>query len=316
MNYQVALENIIFLRYAAFAGVLLGVAGLILMFLHYGLGKNVSSVARTYRGWLIMVPLILGAVFAGREAVIIGVALLGYGGFKEFARATGLYKDWWMTGTVYITIIGIAGACLMVDPRLLVPGWYGLFMAIPVYAICAILLIPILRDRTQGQLQKMSLAILGFIYMGWMLGHLGFLANAPTHAYGYVLFLIFAVEINDVSAFLFGKLFGHRKIRPEISPNKTWSGSAGALCVALALPWLLRFSFPHFGASELVLTGLIVGVGGQLGDLTISVIKRDLGVKDMGATIPGHGGLLDRIDSLIFTAPLFFHMVRWFHNLT
>lgn len=92
-------------------------------------------------------------------------------------------------------------------------------------------------------------------------------------------------------------------------------GSLGALTVSMVLPWLMWFSFPHFGPLQLVLTGLIVGVGGQLGDLAISVIKRDIGVKDMGVLIPGHGGLLDRIDSLIFAGPLFFHMVRWFYGL-
>ena len=87
------------------------------------------------------------------------------------------------------------------------------------------------------------------------------------------------------------------------------------MAIAMAVPWMLRFSFPHFGTPELLLAGLIVGVGGQLGDLTISFIKRDIGVKDMGAVVPGHGGILDRIDSLIFVAPLFFHMVRWFHDI-
>jgi phosphatidate cytidylyltransferase len=83
----------------------------------------------------------------------------------------------------------------------------------------------------------------------------------------------------------------------------------------MIMPWLVRFSFPEFGTRELILTGLIVGIGGQLGDLTISVIKRDIGIKDMGTLIEGHGGVLDRVDSLIYVAPLFFHMTRYFHGL-
>ena len=156
----------------------------------------------------------------------------------------------------------------------------------------------------------MSLAVVGFIYMGWMFGHLGFLANAR-NAYGFVCFIIFATAICDVAAFTFGKIFGRHPLRSEISPNKTWEGALGAFATAMVLPWLLRFSFPFFGSRELILTGLIVGIGGQLGDLSISVIKRDIGTKDMAATIPGHGGILDRIDSLIYAAPLFLHMAAY-----
>jgi len=104
-------------------------------------------------------------------------------------------------------------------------------------------------------------------------------------------------------------------LRSEISPNKTWEGALGAFAVAMILPWLLRFSFPFFGTRELILTGLIVGIGGQLGDLSISVIKREIGTKDMAATIPGHGGILDRIDSLIYVAPLFMHMAGYYYPL-
>ena len=189
-----------------------------------------------------------------------------------------------------------------------------MFVALPAFVTTAILLIPILRNRAEGQLQAIALAILGYLYIGWMFGHLAFLANAK-NAYGYLLYLIFAVEVNDVAAYTFGKLFGRHPLRSNISPKKTWEGSLGALAVSMALPWLLRFSFPHFGARELILTGLIVGVTGQLGDLSMSVIKRDLGIKDMGALIRGHGGILDRIDSLIYATPLFFHMAGYFHDL-
>jgi phosphatidate cytidylyltransferase len=308
-----ALENGIFLTYAIIIGSMLAFAGLAIVILK-AVGKNVSSVWNTYRGWLVMIPIVLGTILLGRTATIIGVSLLAIFGFKEYARATGLYDDWWMTGLVYLGIILLGTASYVTDPRLDHPGWYGLFMALPAYVVGAILLVPIFRNRAQGQLQRVALAIVGFVYFGWMFSHLGFLANSE-YAYGYILYLIFAVEINDIAAFTCGKIFGKHKLRENISPNKTVEGSIGAVVISLGIPWLLWFSFPHFEAWHLVVTGLIVGVGGQLGDLVISYIKRDIGIKDMGAVVPGHGGILDRIDSLIFVAPLFFHMVRWFHDI-
>jgi phosphatidate cytidylyltransferase len=221
-----------------------------------------------------------------------------------------------MTGAVYIGIVAVGTASAIPQPNGLEPGpgWYGFFVAVPVFAIALILLVPILRNRARGALQRMSLGIVGFVYIGWMFGHLGFLANAA-NAYGYVIYVVFATELNDIAAFTFGRLFGRHPLRSEISPKKTWEGALGALGVSMVLPWLLRFSFPDFGPWQLILTGLIVGIGGQLGDLSISVIKRDIGTKDMGALIPGHGGILDRIDSLIYAAPLFLHMANYYSKL-
>jgi len=313
MTISNALHNEIFLTYLAISGGLLGFAGVLLGILT-AMGKKVSSIWKTYRGWLVMAPLVLGTIFLGRTATIIGVSLLAIFGFKEFARATGLYDDWWLTGLVYLGIVLLGAASFITDPRLGYPGWYGLFMASPAYVVGAILLVPILRNRSKGQLQQVALAIVGFIYFGWMFSHLGFLANSE-YAYGYILYLIFAVEINDVAAFTCGKIFGKHKLRENISPNKTIEGSIGAICVSLVVPWLLWFSFPHFEPWHLVVAGLVVGIGGQLGDLVISYIKRDIGIKDMGVVIQGHGGILDRVDSMIFVAPIFFHAVRWIHGI-
>lgn len=155
---------------------------------------------------------------------------------------------------------------------------------------------------------------MGFLYFGWMFGHISFLADS-TYAANYVFYLFFATQLADISAYNFGKFFGRHKLRENISPNKTIEGAIGALGVSLCLPWLFQATFPKFGVLQLVLTGLIIGIGSQLGDLTISLIKRDLKIKDMGTLIPGHGGILDRIDSLIITAPLFFHMIRYFGAL-
>jgi phosphatidate cytidylyltransferase len=314
MSLQTALHSEIFRTYVIIVGGLLVFAGGVLVMLDRGLKTNVQPIWVTYRGWLLMVPLVLGSVLLGRVATIIGCTLLAILGLKEFARATGLYRDWWMTGSVYLATLAMAVVLLVPDPASGKPGWFGLFTGLPVYAISLVLMIPILRNRTHGQLQVISLAIVGFIYIGWMFGHLGVLANS-NHAYGYLLYLIFAVELSDVAAFTFGKLFGRHKLCCQVSPGKTWEGALGALGVSLALPWILGFSFPHFGTTQRLLTGVIVGVGGQLGDLSISVIKRDLGLKDMGATIPGHGGILDRIDSLIFVAPLFLRMVHHVYGL-
>ena len=316
MTPHAALHSGIFLRYLAGVATLLLFAGVVLAGLTWIARKDVRSIWRTYASWLVMAPLVFLCLFAGRGTMIVLVMALSLLGFKEFARATGLYRDWPMTIACYLGIVAVAVTSYVKQPQGEEPGtgWYGLFIALPVFAVAFFMLVPIIRNRVQGQLQTVALAILGFVYIGWMFGHIGFMANAPM-AYGYLLYMLCATSINDVAAFTFGRLFGRHPFRSAISPKKTWEGAIGALAVSMALPWLLRFSFPHFGAVQLVMTGLIVGIGGQLGDLTISVIKRDIGVKDMGALIPGHGGILDRIDSLIYVAPLFFHMVGYYYGL-
>ena len=211
-----------------------------------------------------MAPLALLVVFAEANSNHHWYYVLAIFGFKEFARASGLYRDWWMTGAVYAGIVAVGGASLMSHPHGEEPGagWYGFFTATPVFAIALILLIPMLRNRARGELQRMSLAIVGFVYIGWMFGHLGFLANT-NNAYGFICYIVFATELNDVAAFTFGRLFGRHPLRSTISPSKTWEGALGALAVSMLLPWLFRFSFPFFGVWQLVLTGLIVGIGGH-----------------------------------------------------
>ncbi|MHC4955592.1 MAG: phosphatidate cytidylyltransferase [Planctomycetota bacterium] len=313
MDWRTALDDPVFLRFLWICGGLLG-AGAVLLGVARVAGRDTRHAWTSFRAWLVMVPLFLLAVFIGRTATVAFLTLVAILAFKEFARGTGLYRDWWMTVTAYIGIVGVALTVWVQDPTFDRPGWLGTFLAMPAYLIALVVAVPILRDRSKGQIQSMALATIGFLYIGWMFAHLAFLVNSP-HAYGYLLYLVLAVEVNDIAAYVTGRLFGNRAIRPNISPNKTVAGSLGGLAVSIALPFCFRFALPHFTAPELVLTGMIVGIGGQLGDLSISVIKRDLGVKDMGALIPGHGGVLDRIDSLIFVAPIFFHTVHYFHGI-
>lgn len=314
MSPWAALESDIFRYYVA---LVLGVA--VISFVSITLlrrfaGRDVSHALQSFRAWLIMAPIALAVIFLGRVVAVLfifGLALLG---IREFARATGLAGDRLLVGVVMAGIALLAADVLAADYVVARLDWYEAYFAIPAFVVAAIVCVPILRNRTNGELRQMALAVFGFLYIGWLFGHLALLANSR-NAYGYLMYLFFAVELNDIAAYGSGRLFGRRPLRSNISPKKTWEGSLGALAVSLVLPWLLWFSFPHFGVVELVLTGLIVGVGGQIGDLVMSLIKREAGVKDMGAVLPGHGGILDRIDSLIFVAPLFVHMVRALHGL-
>jgi len=302
MSPSAALANPVFRAYVGImVGVLIG-AGAILAVLQFVFRIELGNVWKTYHSWLWMAPLVAAAVFAGRRPFIVGVTALAVLSFKEFALASGLDRDRWMIVTVSAGIVAVG-----------VAAWIGNWLIFAALApVALILFLPILQNRVRGAVQRMSLGMVAFLYLGWMFGHLGFLANTA-NAYGYLCYLILATEVNDVAAFICGKMFGRHPLRSEISPRKTWEGALGALAISMVLPWLLRFSFPFFGPWQLLLTGLIVGIGGPLGDLSLSVIKRDLGTKDWGAAIPGHGGILDRIDSLIFVAPLFMQMAGYYY---
>jgi phosphatidate cytidylyltransferase len=309
-----ALQSPIFHFYAALAlGLLVG-AGVVLAVLHLAFRKDVGHAWKAYCGWLFMVPLLLTGFLLGREAAIVFLTIVALFAFQEFARATALGSDRLIAGTVQLGILATGVVCLVINPTDGHPGWYGLFMAMPVFVIAVILLIPVLRNRGHGQLYVVALAVVGFVYFGWMFGHMAFLANSAD-AYSYLGFLVLAVELNDVAAFAFGKCLGRHALRSNISPKKTWEGALGATVATLVLAWLLLPTLPHFRWWECVIAGLIISIGGQVGDLVVSVFKRDLGIKDMGSKIIGHGGILDRIDSLIYVAPLFFHYIRYCHGL-
>ena len=305
----------VFRLYCSTIASCLVLAGGVLLVLSWGCKRNVSRIWPIYRSWLVMIPLAMSCIFMGRFATIALVTVLMFVGCYEFARATNLARDRRMTGTVLLLIAAASLTAVVDDPFQGTQGWFALFLAMPVYSIALILIVPVLRNKVHGQLRIVSLAIVAYIFLGWMFGHLCHLANSR-HAEGYLLFLLFAVESNDIAAFIFGKLFGRHPLRSAISPNKTWEGALGGFGVSMALPWMLRFSFPNdFGTTQLLLTGILVGLGGPMGDLAISVIKRDLEVKDMGTAIPGHGGVLDRVDSLLFTSPFFVHMLHYFDLL-
>src|SRR6478752_255877 len=176
MSPQIALHDPIFRDYFWIVLIFLAIAGAVLVFLRFVLKKETASMFKTYWSWFLIAGIGFIVVFLGRVPMILGVTFVAIYAFKEFAHVSGLYRDAWMTGAVYAGIVTVGIASVIADPRGEEPGpgWYGFFVAIPAFAIALILLIPILRNRARGELQRISLALIGFVYIGWMLGHLGF----------------------------------------------------------------------------------------------------------------------------------------------
>ena len=137
--------------------------------------------------------------------------------------------------------------------------------------------------------------------------------NPAACGVGLFIYIVFLTVINDASQFCFGKKFGKNKIIPKVSPNKTQEGFIGGVISTIAVSYLIAPYLTPLTNIEAIVAGLVISISGFIGDVVMSAIKRDIGVKDSGTLIPGHGGILDRIDSLIYTAPLFFHYVVYLH---
>ncbi len=260
-----------------------------------------------YQSWLILVPIILLPILMGAIPTMIGIGLLSLFCFREYSRVTALNRE------LSIAAIACLGIVLLTWASL--DHWYRLFVALNPLTVCAIAAVAILRDQPRGYIQRVGLAALGFLLFGSCLGHLGFLANDAN--YRAMLILIFlCVELNDVFGFVVGKTLGRRKLAPNTSPGKTIAGAVGALLLTTLLFFIMgRFVFSGTDlatTTHLLVLGAMLSLLGQTGDLMLSSIKRDLDIKDMGATIPGHGGFLDRFDSMILVAPAFFHYVNYF----
>ena len=256
--------------------------------------------------WAVLLPLMLGPVLLGRAWLIAAVALLGVVCLREYDRATGLFRERVMAGTVLAGILVMNWAAL--------DRWYGVFMALIPLTVGVLSVVSIPQDRPQGYIQRTGLAVFAFMLFGAGLSHLGYMANDANYR-PIVLLLLTTVAINDVFAFTCGKLMGGPKLLPATSPNKTISGAAGALaCTSVlvaAIAWPVFRGTPMHHWYLLLGLGMIVSIAGQAGDLMLSSIKRDLGIKDMGVVIPGHGGMLDRFNSLLLVAPATFHYLRY-----
>lgn len=159
---------------------------------------------------------------------------------------------------------------------------------------------------------EVSILSFGFLYVPLLLGHLVLLRGQPL-GIQWLFLLMIIVMAGDSTAYYVGSAFGKHRLYPEVSPKKSIEGSLGGLAGSLAGTVIAKMTFfPQLGFGDCVATALLLGVLGQLGDLFESLIKRSCGVKDSGGIVPGHGGILDRLDSVLFAAPVAFYYARFF----
>jgi phosphatidate cytidylyltransferase len=242
---------------------------------------TIDNLNARVKAWWIMAALLGAAIVIGKAAVIVLYALASFFALREFLTLTDTRR-----GDHYALLAAFFVA-LPVQYWLVWTEWYGLFaIFIPVYGF---LLMPVI-----AALRQDTLDIPGFGGKQVLL----------------VAFLIIVVQGSDVLQYVFGKLFGKRKVAPLLSPSKTWEGLIGGVASATLLGAVLFWITP-FSPLQAAGMAFVICMMGFFGGLVMSGIKRDRGVKDWGRMISGHGGVLDRIDSILFSAPIFFHLTRF-----
>jgi phosphatidate cytidylyltransferase len=275
--------------------------------------KDIGELVARVKSWWKMAVIFSIAMAISPAVSIVFFAFLSFMALKEFLSLVP-------TRRADRRVLFWAYAAIPVQYLWVWQHWYGMFIIfIPVYVFLLLPTRMILIGETAGFLRALGTLHWGMMTMVFSLSHVAYLLVLPAGknpmggGAGLVLYLVFLTQFNDVMQYTWGKLFGRHKIIPKVSPNKTWQGFGGgvlttAVLAALLGPWLTPLSIP-----QAILAGLIIGAGGFVGDVIISALKRDIGVKDSGSLLPGHGGLLDRLDSLLYTAPLFFHFVYYLH---
>jgi phosphatidate cytidylyltransferase len=278
-------------------------------------GKDFSELSARVRAWWIMAAVFFAAIVVSNRISLVFFALMSFWAMKEYV--TLLKTRPADHHALVLTFLAIPIQYLWIA---LNPPWYGMFIIfIPVYMMLALPVRMVLSKETKGFVESASQIQWGLMIFVFGLSHMAYLLTLPTigdsaaNGRTLVLFLVFVVEMSDVLQYIWGKTLGRHKIIPTVSPNKTWEGFVGGIASAMLLSLAIRFLTP-FSIRETLIVSFLITVAGFCGGAVMSAVKRDFGVKDFGSVIPGHGGMLDRVDSLCYAAPIFFHYVRYFYG--
>ena len=273
----------------------------------------VANLNARVRAWWVMTAVFAAALATGGIGSVILFGLTSFIALREFITLTPTRR------ADHRTLFWAFFVFVPVQYWLVATQWYGLFVIfIPVYAFLFVPVRSVLAGDTEDFLARTAKIQWGLMVAVYCVSHAPALLMLDIPGYAgenakLLLYLIVVVQLSDVLQYVFGKTLGRHKIVPKVSPNKTWEGTVGGIAAATLIGTALWWVTP-FSPWEAAGIALVVNLAGFAGGLCMSAIKRDRGIKDFGSLIQGHGGVLDRIDSLCFAAPLFFHLVRYLYT--
>jgi phosphatidate cytidylyltransferase len=275
--------------------------------------KNYTELRQRIQSWWAIALLFSLSLLLSPGAAVMFFAFVSFLSLKEYFSLIPTRRA--DRRVLFWAYLGIIFQYYWIYSR-----WYGMFLIfIPVYMFLLLPMRMVILGEIQGFLKAVGTIHWGLMLTVFSLSHVAYLLMLPPEGNpvaggaGLLLYLVFLTAMGDISQYLWGKSLGRHHVLPTVSPKKTWEGLLGGMATTLVLavilaPWLTPFNLIHALA-----LGLLLGLAGFIGDVTVSALKRDLGVKDSGNLLPGHGGILDRIDSLTYTAPLFFHFTVYFY---
>jgi phosphatidate cytidylyltransferase len=273
---------------------------------------TVANMNTRIRAWWVMCAVFALALVTGGIGSVVLFGLLSFLALREFitlvesARADHrtLAASFFLFTPAQYVLVGVE--------------WYGFFVVlIPVYVFLLVPASLAVVGDTNRFLDRAAEIQWGLMVCVYCVSYAPALLLLDVDGFEerqalLLFFLVFVVQLSDVLQYIWGKLLGRRKIAPRVSPNKTWEGLMGGGLCAIGAGTALWWATPFSPLAAAGMSAVIVVVG-FCGGLVMAAIKRDRGVKDYGAIVPGHGGVLDRIDSLSFAAPVFFHLTRFFY---
>ena len=271
---------------------------------------TIANLTARVRAWWVMVAVLAACFLLGRNATIVLFAIASLFALREFVTLTPTRPG------DHLPLVVCFYVLLPVQYLLIGDDWYNLFaIFLPVYGFLLLPVLTAVSGDTEQFLERVTKLQWGLMITVYCISYVPALVLLQLPSYRdnllLVIYLLLVVQISDVLQYVFGKLFGRHKIAPLVSPSKTVEGFVGggasAIAIGAALFWITPFT-PLQAAGM----AAVIVFAGFLGGLALSAVKRSLGAKDWGSMIEGHGGMLDRLDSVSFAAPMFFHLTRYF----